>query len=301
VYPAENGDANDVIRQADTAMYDAKDKGRDAVSVYTDSMLAENQDKLRLYSDLRMAIAKGAFHLAFQPQYDEQDRMTGAEVLVRWTHEGKPVFPDRFIRAAEDTNQILALGRWILRESLQTLRRWHDQRMLPATFRTLAINISAMQFVDPWFEDMLYEEMESAGLAPDAIELELTESVFVGDKNIVRDKMRRLSQKGFAFALDDFGTGYSSLSYLQNLPIDKLKIDRSFVMDIQEDGSPARIVDSIIHLSRNLEMQVLAEGVETAAQRDYLREHGCKLYQGYFFSRPLLQDDFERLAGGSKA
>lgn len=296
VYPVDSCDAHDVIRQADTAMYSAKDKGRDTVSVYTDSMLAENQEKLQLYSNLRMAIARGDFHLAFQPQFDANDCMIGAEVLVRWTHDGKPIFPDKFIKAAEDTNQILALGRWILRESLQTLKALQQRGSLPPQFRKLAINISAMQFVDPWFEDVLFEEMQAAGLEPGAVELELTESVFVGDKHVVREKMLRLSDRGYAFALDDFGTGYSSLSYLQNLPIAKLKIDRSFVMDIGGQGAPARIVDSIIQLGRNLSMDVLAEGVETATQRDYLRERGCSLYQGYYFARPLTVADFEALA-----
>ena len=301
VYPSEGCDANDVVRQADTAMYHAKNSGRDTASVYTESMLEENQRKLRLYSDLRGAIARGEFHLVFQPQVDAEGQLVGAEVLARWAHQGNPISPERFIRAAEETNQIVALGQWILGASLDALRRWREQGRLPPSFRRIAINISVRQFMEPRFEAMLAESIAAAGVPNDAIELELTESVFVESKEQVREKMQRLNESGFSFAMDDFGTGYSSLSYLQHLPIDKLKIDRSFVMDIQRDDGSARIVDSIIQLGRSLGVAVIAEGVETDVQRRYLEARGCLLYQGYFFSRPLGEEAFLSFAEATRA
>jgi EAL domain-containing protein (putative c-di-GMP-specific phosphodiesterase class I) len=228
----------------------------------------------------------------FQPQVDAEGQLVGAEVLTRWTHQGNPISPDRFIRAAEETNQIVALGQWILGASVDALRRWREKGRLPPSFRRLAINISVKQFMEPRFEAMLAEAMAAAAIPNGAIELELTESVFVENKEQVREKMQRLSECGFSFAMDDFGTGYSSLSYLQHLPIDKLKIDRSFVMDIQRDDGSARIVDSIIQLGRSLGVAVIAEGVETEVQKRYLEARGCLRYQGYFFSRPLGEDAF---------
>jgi EAL domain-containing protein (putative c-di-GMP-specific phosphodiesterase class I) len=213
-------------------------------------------------------------------------------VLCRWISHGKFISPDRFIAAAEETNQILPLGEWLMDESCRQLRQWLNDGILPSTFEKLAINISAIQFMDIGFEAMVLEALARHHLRPDQIELELTESVFVGNPSLVKNKMTRLSEHGFHFALDDFGTGYSSLSYLQHLPLGKLKIDRSFVMDIDNNDSPARIVDSIIQLGRNLHIDVIAEGVETRAQRDYLASRDCLQYQGYFFSRPLDKQGF---------
>ena len=292
VFPSAQQEASDLIRQADTAMYHAKAQGRSGISVYTDNMQQETQDKLNLFNDLHQAISDQAFSLVFQPQFNELGQITGAEVLCRWNNRGQPVAPDVFISAAEETRLILPLGQWILTESCRCLKYWREHDLLPATFRRLAVNISPTQFMNPGFEQLVSDQIHTFGLCPSQLELEITESVFLGDKNVIRSKMQNLHALGFSFALDDFGTGYSSLSYLQHLPLDKLKIDRSFMTDISDPQQPARIVDSIIQMGHNLNMEIIAEGVETEAQRDYLRAHDCHQYQGYLFSKPLAEAEF---------
>ncbi|WP_430460798.1 putative bifunctional diguanylate cyclase/phosphodiesterase [Thalassolituus sp. LLYu03] len=292
IFPNNQQDAADLVRQADTAMYHAKGLGRNGISVYTDNMQQETQDKLNLFNDLHQAIQDKSFTLVFQPQLNDQGEVTGAEVLCRWTNKGQPVRPDIFIAAAEETRLILPLGDWILMETCRRLKHWREMKLLPPSFRKLAVNISPAQFMEGNFEHKLEAEINDTGLCSRQIELEITESIFMGDKDLIRSKMERLSELGFSFALDDFGTGYSSLSYLQNLPINKLKIDRSFILDIGDDGQPARLVDSIIQLGRNLNMDIIAEGVETEAQRDYLKAHDCHEYQGYLYSKPLTETEF---------
>ncbi|MCT7359149.1 EAL domain-containing protein [Thalassolituus pacificus] len=292
VFPAHQDEATDLVRQSDTAMYHAKAQGRSGISIYTQNMQQETQDKLNLYNDLHQAIEQQAFTLVFQPQINEQTEITGAEVLCRWTNRGVPVSPEVFIRAAEETRLILPLGQWILSESCRVLKRWRQQNVLPESFRRLAVNISPAQFMDENFERYVTDQVSGNDLCSAQLELEITESIFLGNKDTIRSKMQRLSSMGFTFALDDFGTGYSSLSYLQHLPLHKLKIDRSFVMDIEDNTRPARIVDSIIQMGQNLGMDIIAEGVEHQAQRDYLQNHGCCEFQGYLFSRPLAEDEF---------
>ncbi|MEK9711334.1 MAG: EAL domain-containing protein [Thalassolituus sp.] len=212
--------------------------------------------------------------------------------MCRWVNNGRSVYPDVFIAAAEETNLILPLGDWILNNACRTLRDWVRGGKLPESFKRLAVNISPAQFMAPDFEDKLQKALAAAEIDSSIFEIELTESLFMGDKDLIREKMQRLSSQGFTFALDDFGTGYSSLSYLQKLPINKLKIDRAFVMDIMPEHAQASIVDAIIQLGSNLNMDIIAEGVETDFQRDYLNDHGCHNYQGYYFSRPLREDMF---------
>ncbi len=292
VFPAEADQAADLVRQADTAMYHAKALGRNGFSLYTQNMQQQTQDKLNLFNDLHQAIEDEAFTLVFQPQLNHHGQVCGAEVLCRWINNGVPVRPDVFIAAAEETNLIIPLGRWILRESVAQLQRWQEQRSLPASFRRLAINISPAQFLEPQFEASLATLLQEYPVDASQLELEITESMFMGDKNEVRRRMQRLSDMGFSFALDDFGTGYSSLSYLQNLPLNKLKIDRSFITDIGRPEHPVPIINSIIQLGHNLHMSVIAEGVETPEQRDYLKLHQCHEYQGYLFSKPLPEAEF---------
>lgn len=291
-FPHDGITASDLIRQSDTAMYQAKALGRSQVCIYNHSMQEKTKERLHLFNDLHQAILDNAFSLVFQPQLDDEDHIIGAEVLCRWVNRGQSVSPDVFISAAEETNLILPLGRWLVMESCRTLKQWRDASILPPSFSRLAINISAAQFMDPNFEDFIAEAVRFHKLCPKLLELELTETLFMGDKNVIREKMSALSLLGFTFALDDFGTGYSSLSYLQRLPINKLKIDRSFVMDILDANTPISIVDSIIQLGRNLKMDIIAEGVETNDQCTYLSRHGCHSFQGYLFSRPLTEENF---------
>ncbi|WP_051218808.1 putative bifunctional diguanylate cyclase/phosphodiesterase [Oceanobacter kriegii] len=293
VFPFQQTTAADLIRQADTAMYYAKANGRNAWSLFNEHMQRETQDKLNLVNDLHDAIKAQLFSLVFQPQVDENNCVTGAEVLCRWMNHGKPVRPDIFIAAAEEANLIVDLGDWILSESCSLLQQWIQQGCLPAGFERLAINISPAQFLDPEFLDRLLHHTKVANLAPEMIELEITEGVFVRDKSLVRELIHRLVKLGYAVSLDDFGTGYSSLSYLQSLPIQTLKIDRSFVNHIHNaDKANANIIDYIIQLGRNLKLEIIAEGVETREQHDYLLKHGCGKFQGYLFSAPLNPKDF---------
>ena len=291
-FPHDGITASDLIRQSDTAMYHAKALGRSQVCIYNHSMQEKTKERLHLFNDLHQAILDNAFSLIFQPQLDDENHIIGAEVLCRWVNRGQSVSPDVFISAAEETNLILPLGRWLVMESCRTLKQWRDARLLPTSFNRLAINISAAQFMDPKFEEFITEAIRYHNLCPKLLELELTETLFMGDKHIIREKMSALSLLGFTFALDDFGTGYSSLSYLQRLPINKLKIDRSFVMDILDSKTPISIVDSIIQLGQNLKMDIIAEGVETNDQCAYLSNHGCHSFQGYLFSRPLTEENF---------
>lgn len=292
LFPSAGCGANDLVRQADTAMYRAKHDGRSRISIYTHQMQEETSSRLHLFNDLYQAIRDEAFTLVFQPQHDHLGNITGAEALCRWINNGQSVYPDVFIAAAEETNLILPLGDWVLNEACRTLNEWIHNNRLPESFRRLAINISAAQFMADDFENKLHIVVAEYSIPTKMVELELTESLFMGNKDLIREKMHRLSQRGYTFALDDFGTGYSSLSYLQKLPIDKLKIDRAFVMDIETTDSRASIVDAIIQLGRNLNMEIIAEGVETLDQKNYLSNHGCNNYQGYYFSRPLRSDAF---------
>ena len=301
VFPAEADQAADLIRQADTAMYHAKAQGRNGFSLYTRNMQQTTQDKLNLFNDLHQAIEQESFSLVFQPQLNHRGNVCGAEVLCRWNNKGKPVPPDVFIAAAEETNLIIPLGRWILRQSCLHLQRWQQQGILPSAFRRLAVNISPAQFMERDFETGLQALLQETGVQAGQLELEITESIFMGDKEQVRARIERLSAQGFSFALDDFGTGYSSLSYLQNLPLNKLKIDRSFITDIGRPEHPVPIINSIIQLGHNLHMSVIAEGVETPEQRDYLQLHQCHEYQGYLFSKPLPDAEFRDFLQRSQA
>jgi diguanylate cyclase (GGDEF)-like protein len=292
LFPSPGCGANDLVRQADTAMYRAKHDGRSRISIYNHQMQEETRGRLHLFNDLYQAIRDEAFTLVFQPQHDHMGRVTGAEALCRWINNGQSIYPDVFIAAAEETNLILPLGDWVIMHACQTLHEWIKNKRLPESFQRLAVNISAAQFMADDFESKLQSRIAEYGIPRHMIELELTESLFMGNKDLIREKMHRLNQLGYTFALDDFGTGYSSLSYLQKLPINKLKIDRAFVMDIDTVDSRASIVDAIIQLGRNLNMEIIAEGVETLDQKDYLGRHGCNNYQGYYFSRPLRSDAF---------
>ncbi len=294
IFPSGQDSVADLVRQSDTAMYHAKSLGRSAYSLYTDNMQQQTQDKLNLFNDLHQAIEEEAFYLVFQPQLNSRGEVCGAEVLCRWNNNGVAVAPDVFIAAAEETNLIIPLGRWILRQSCQHLQRWRQQGCLPASFRQLAVNISPIQFRDRHFEALVSELLQEFDLPASCLELEITENTFLGNNEDARGKIERLSQLGIRFALDDFGTGYSSLSYLQQLPLHKLKIDRSFITDIDKTDQPVPIIESIIQLGNNLNLNVIAEGVETEQQRDYLLAHRCHEFQGYWFSKPLTDEAFCR-------
>ena len=245
-----------------------------------------------LESGLREALAKQQFLLLFQPQMAGKHEITGAEALVRWHHPQRGiVLPTEFIPLAEDTGLIIALGAWVLEAACAQLAQWSHHPLM-ANF-TMAVNVSARQFHQRDFVDQVLAVLARTGANPYRLKLELTESLMVTHVEDVITKMTTLKQIGVGFSLDDFGTGFSSLSYLKRLPLDQLKIDQSFVRDILVDPNDAAISKMVMALAETLGLDVMAEGVETEAQRDFLAGQGCHAFQGYLFSRPLPIDEFE--------
>jgi EAL domain-containing protein (putative c-di-GMP-specific phosphodiesterase class I) len=277
-------------------MYQAKSAGRNALRFFDPQMQALVSARVALEKDLNVAVREGQFVLHYQAQVDGEGRCTGAEVLVRWQHpERGLVFPNDFIPMAEETGVILPLGLWVLETACRQLVAWSDRA--EAAELTLAVNVSAHQLHQADFVQQVLAVLERTGAAPGKLKLELTESLFMDDVEDTIAKMNALKARGLGFALDDFGTGYSSLSYLKRLPLEKLKIDRSFVMDVLTDPNDAAIADTIVALAQSLGLSVIAEGVETEVQRDFLAKIGCYAYQGYLFSRPLPLAEFEQFLG----
>ena len=286
--------ADELVKRADTAMYQAKAAGRNTLRFFDPQMQAVVKARAALELDLRKAIDEGQFLLYYQAQVDSSGRVVGAEVLVRWQHpERGLVAPAEFIPLAEDTGLILPLGHWVMETACAQLAAWVSQP--DRAHLTLAVNVSARQFCLPNFVDLVLALIDKTGIRADRLKLELTESLLLDNAEDIITKMSALKTRGVCFSLDDFGTGYSSLSYLKRLPLDQLKIDQSFVRDLLTDPNDAAIAQTIVALGQSLGLAVIAEGVETATQRDILASLGCLAYQGYFFSRPVPLDDFEAL------
>jgi len=283
-----HGSPDEVLRDADLAMYRAKSLGKARSELYDRTMHDVAVRRLQLETDLRRALQQDEFVLHFQPIVALHDgSVTGFEALVRWRRpDGVLVFPADFIHVAEETGLILYLGLWVLREACRTTVAW--QRAYPrATPLTVSVNISVRQFQQPELVDQVRQILEETGIDPATVRLEITESVTVGDGERAVEVLTRLKRLGVQLSLDDFGTGYSSLSYLQRFPLDILKIDRSFVSGMSENQESRQIIDTIMNLARNLDMQVVAEGTEKAVEVAQLRQLGCEYGQGYFFSRPV--------------
>ena len=286
---------DDLLRQADLAMYQAKASGRNTMRFFDPEMQAAVAYRAALEENLQEALIKDQFQLYYQGQVDDEGRLTGVEALLRWQHpELGMVSPAEFIPIAEETRLILPLGKWVLETACAQLALWATMPEL-AKF-TVAVNVSAHQFRQDDFVEQVLTILEHTGANPKLLKLELTESLLLLDIEKVIIKMSELRAKGVTFSLDDFGTGYSSLSYLKRLPLDQLKIDQSFVRDILVDPDDASIARTIIMLAQNLRLGVIAEGVETEEQLVFLINSGCHAYQGYFFSRPMPVSDFEQLA-----
>jgi EAL domain-containing protein (putative c-di-GMP-specific phosphodiesterase class I) len=255
-------------------------------------MLTEWVEVSSLEKSLAKALEKQEFFLVFQPQVQADGTVVGAEALLRWRHPKLGlVSPAEFIPAAEQSGQILPIGAWVLRTAAHTLARWAQTPGLDAL--ALSVNVSARQFLQANFVDEVAETMLEFQLAPHRLKLELTESTLIHDTDDIARKMERLHALGVGCALDDFGTGFSSLSYLKKLPLDQLKIDQAFVRDVLTDPSDAAIARTVLQLGESLGLSVIAEGVETTGQRDFLLQNQCRLFQGYLFSRPLPLSDFE--------
>ena len=287
----------ELLKRADLAMYQAKAAGRNTSRFFDPEMQAVVSARASLEADLRHGIEQGQFLLYYQPQVNAEFELIGAEALLRWHHpERGIVSPAEFIPVSEETGLILPLGAWVLETACKQLSFWANN---PKTDHyTLAVNVSARQFRQPDFVDQVLASIDRTGANPRKLKLELTESLFLKDIQDVVAKMTALKAKGVYFSLDDFGTGYSSLSYLKRLPLDQLKIDKSFVGDVLIDMNDGAIAQTIIALGQTMGLAVIAEGVETKEQCDFLARLGCNAYQGYFFSRPLSLEDFERFIVG---
>jgi diguanylate cyclase (GGDEF)-like protein/PAS domain S-box-containing protein len=298
MFPNHDNDVHDILKHADIAMYRAKEAGRNTVRFFIPSMQKEAEERLLMQNMLRYALPNKQFMLHFQPQFNHQGEMIGAESLLRWQHPSQGLIPpSRFIPVAEESGQIIDIGAWVLRETCVALKRWQD---LGNSHITLSANVSPRQFHQANFVEQVLSVVTETGVDPNYLELELTESLLIEHLGDVTEKMNRLKQHGIRFAIDDFGTGYSSLVYLKRLPLDRLKIDQSFIRDLTTDPSDALIVETIIAMATHLELEVIAEGVETEEQLQFLQKRGCAMHQGYYFSRPLPQELFEKfLTSGS--
>jgi diguanylate cyclase (GGDEF)-like protein/PAS domain S-box-containing protein len=290
LFDQDTPDIQQLLKMADAAMYQAKSAGRNTVCFYDPAMQAQALARTELEQDMQRALREQEFVLYYQLQMDAFGAPVGAEALLRWQHPLRGmVAPGQFIPLAEETGLILPLGQWVLQAACQQLVLWASQ---PATAHwSMAVNVSALQFAQADFVDQVAQVLEQVGANPKRLKLELTESMLVSDVDDAIDKMRRVKALGVSLSLDDFGTGYSSLSYLKRFPMDQLKIDQSFVRDLETDPDDAVISQTIVALGHNMGMQVIAEGVESAFQRDFLIKIGCDCFQGYYFARPVESSD----------
>lgn len=286
----QDGSVEDILCKADSAMYQAKQAGRNTIKLFDPKMQALIEARLSLESDLRSAFEKDQFELLYQPQVNAEQKVIGAEALVRWHHPVRgQISPAEFIPLAEQSELILLIGDWVLQEAAKTLAKWSKVESLADL--TLAVNISAQQIHQVDFVEQLNAYVEHYGFDPRRLKLELTESMMLMDIDDSVDKMQRLRHSGFQFSMDDFGTGYASLTSIKNLPLNQLKIDQSFIRDLLDDASALILSRTIISLSVELGLSVIAEGVETQAQANALLEMGCDGFQGYLFSPPLSYAD----------
>ena len=300
LFGENQSDIGELLMQADIGMYQAKSAGRNRLRFFDPDLQASVKARSVLETDLRKGIVDGELRLYFQPQVDHLGQWKGAEVLVRWQHPDRGmVSPADFIPLAEESGLILPVGDWVMNAACAQLAAWTSSPRLAGI--TIAVNVSARQFQQPDFVDQVMAALDRAKVEPSRLKLELTESLLVENTQDIIAKMSALQAMGVAFSLDDFGTGYSSLSYLKLLPLAQLKIDQSFVRDVLTDPNDAVIAKAIVALAHSLGLDVIAEGVETQAQMDFLSGHGCHAYQGYLFSRPVPLDQFEALAEASSA
>jgi len=285
VFHGHRQSIDELLKQADLAMYEAKAAGRNALRFFDPEMQAAVALRAVLEADLRQGLRKREFLLHYQPQVDGDGRLTGAEALLRWQHPRRgEVLPGEFIPLAEETGLIVPLGQWVLDAACAQMVAWAAR---PETARlNVVVNVSARQFRHPDFVQQVLAVLDHSGADPHRLTLELTESALLKDVDETIAKMVKLKAYGVGFSLDDFGTGYSALSYLKRLPLDELKIDQSFVREVMTDRSDAAIARTIIALAQSLGLTVIAEGVETEAQRNFLAQHGCRAFQGYLFGRP---------------
>lgn len=298
-YPQDGADTETLLKNADSALYRAKEAGRNSYQLCSPFLARKAADRLSLENALFQALEQHEFVMHYQPQIDlRTHQLTGMEALIRWDRPGKSLLrPSEFIGVAEETRLILPIGEWALEEACRQGRAWHSA----GAGMRIAVNVSARQFQQPNIVSVIYEALERSGFDPHCLEVEITESTAMHNPDLTADILLDLKHLGISIAIDDFGVGHSSLNYLKRFPIDALKIDRSFVQDINRGGSDAAIVCAVIAMAKALNIRVIAEGVETEEQLNFLKEHGCFEFQGYLFSRPLPVDALSEMIQSASA
>ncbi len=294
LFTNENAAWQELIREADTAMYQAKQNGRNQICFYRAEMQAAAERRLTLDKDMRHGLEREEFVLFYQPLVNNGGDVVGAEALIRWNHPTKGMIsPDEFIPLAEESKLIIPIGNWVMKTALRQMQEWLTRPQCPATFKKICINVSSVQFTESDFNNHVNRYLADAKIDPTSVELEVTESTLLIDIEDAVEKMKQLKDAGIRFSIDDFGTGYSSLAYLKRLPLNTLKIDRSFVSQVESDEQNAAIVRTIFAMSEAMEFEVIAEGVETIEEYHFLKALHCTTYQGYYFNRPLAVEVFQ--------
>ena len=293
LYPQDDIDANNLIKYADAAMYKAKDEGRNNFQFYSSEMTEFSLERMVMKTSLRQAIDNEEFIIYYQPQVDAYSgKLTGIEALIRWQHPVMGlVSAVKFISLAEETGLIVEIDRWVMKTAMKQITKWYQEGLEPGT---LAINLSMRELRSDDFIQILQESMEAIGFKPEWLELEITEGQVMINPEEAIIKLEQISNMGIKIVIDDFGTGYSSLAYLKRLPVDKLKIDQSFVKGVPDDKEDVAIVKAIIALAKSLGLDLIAEGVETDAQKEFLLESGCENMQGYYYCKPMSVDEIEK-------
>jgi|HubBroStandDraft_6_1064221.scaffolds.fasta_scaffold38707_2 diguanylate cyclase (GGDEF)-like protein len=299
-FPVDGGTGEELLARADEAMYHAKQNGRNMYRFFDAGIMGFSRERLAVEAELRHAVSQAQFQLLYQPKIDiESGEIRSVEALLRWQHPVRGrMMPGEFISIAEDTGLILPIGEWVIREACRQTRQWQLQGV---PFLRVAVNVSPMQFRQASFLHVVSDALSSNSLDPSSLEIELTEATLMSNAEKSVAMLERLSQLGVVVSIDDFGTGYSSMSYLQRFPIDKLKIDRSFIRDVHSNPDDASIVRAIISLAHGLRLKVVAEGVESAEQLELLRRMGCDQYQGFLRSAPVTSAEVEAILADNQA
>ncbi|HSI28984.1 MAG TPA: EAL domain-containing protein, partial [Methylophilus sp.] len=294
IYPDDGMNPNTLLKNADSALYKAKHAGRNNYQIYTQELNEVLTERVKLEYRLRLAVERGEFLLHYQPKVDfATGLITSAEALIRWHPPGEELIPPlKFIQIAEETGLIEKIGEWVL---ITACQKANELKVKTGRSFPIAVNVSPRQFRQPNLAKMIKNVLDVTSLDPNCLELEITESTLIDDADKFIETLHALKKIGVKLAIDDFGTGYSSLSYLKDFPIDRLKIDKAFVSNLENDPANAAILKAIIVLGQSLGIKVIAEGVETAYQHEYLKSVGCDELQGYYFSRPLPACEFEAL------
>jgi len=299
LFPNDGEDEQTLMKNADSAMYFAKEEGKNNFQFYSSEINSQTLERLTLESNLRRAMERNEFSLNYQAKLDlRSGAITGVEALLRWNNaELGSVSPTKFIPVAEETGLIVHIGRWVLRTACEQNVAWQREGLPPIN---MAVNLSGRQFADDNLVEDIATILRETGMKPGLLELEITEGMLIHNIERALKLLTAIKKMGVRLAIDDFGTGYSSLGQLKNFPIDTLKVDRSFIRDLATDSEDKAITSAIIAMGKTLSLTVVAEGVETIEQQDFLRDQACDEMQGYYFSKPIAADDFAALLRGNK-